>query len=298
MAVKKGAKKKQKKRPSKLKAEEQAPELPAIEETPPRTVPGWVTTFADLMSLLMVFFVMLVSVSTIEKTTFEKMVKSMKSELGGGQTKDDVEPVEVTDSVETVEEVGEATEKVVEELKQELKVEIKKKILEVEGGKDAVTIQLLQNATFRPGSVKLKPGFKRIAKALIKQIKNADGVVAVVGHTDNVPFRSKLYRSNWELAASRSVSVVEALTASKQIDRERFYVRSYGATQPRVPNTSRANRAKNRRISIIIRQDPIPKALGSDGEFLVINKKNFDSISEDKLLEFLQTEEDETESTP
>ena len=148
MAVKKGAKKKQKKRVSKLKGEEQAPELPAIEDTPPRTVPGWVTTFADLMSLLMVFFVMLVSVSTIEKTTFEKMVKSMKSELGGGQTKDDVETVEVTDSVETVEEVGEATEKVVEELKEELKVEIKKKILEVEGGKDAVTIQLLQNATF------------------------------------------------------------------------------------------------------------------------------------------------------
>ena len=50
----------------------------------------------------------------------------MKSELGGGQTKDDVETVEVTDSVETVEEVGEATEKVVEELKEELKVEIKK----------------------------------------------------------------------------------------------------------------------------------------------------------------------------
>ena len=74
MAVKKGAKKKQKKRVSKLKGEEQAPELPAIEDTPPRTVPGWVTTFADLMSLLMVFFVMLVSVSTIEKTTFEKMV--------------------------------------------------------------------------------------------------------------------------------------------------------------------------------------------------------------------------------
>ena len=127
VAVKKGAKKKQKKRVSKLKSEEQAPELPAIEDTPPRTVPGWVTTFADLMSLLMVFFVMLVSVSTIEKTTFEKMVKSMKSELGGGQTKDDVETVEVTDSVETVEEVGEATEKVVEELKEELKVEIKKK---------------------------------------------------------------------------------------------------------------------------------------------------------------------------
>ena len=53
---------------------------------------------------------------------------------------------------------------------------------------------------------------------------------------------------------------------------------------------------KNRRISIIIRQDPIPKALGSEGEFLVINKKNFDNVSEDKLLDFLQTEEDETES--
>lgn len=298
MAVKKGAKKKAKKRLKKSKAQEQTPELPAIEETRPRTTPGWVTTFADLMSLLMVFFVMLVSVSTIEKTTFEKMVKSMKSELGGGQTKDDVETIEVTDSVETVEEVGEATEKVVEELKEDLKVEIKKKVLEVEGGKDEVTIQLLQNATFRPGSVKLKPGFKKIAKALIKQIKKAEGVVAVVGHTDNVPFRSRLYRSNWELAASRSVSVVEALIASKRLKRERFYVRSYGSTQPRVPNTSRANRAKNRRISIIIRQEPIPKALGSDGEFLVINQRNFKTVDEDKLLDFLQTNEDASESAP
>ena len=245
----------------------------------------------------MVFFVMLVSVSTIEKTTFEKMVKSMKSELGGGQTKDDVETVEVTDSVETVEEVGEATEKVVEELKEELKVEIKKKILEVEGGKDAVTIQLLQNATFRPGSVKLKPGFKRIAKSLVKQIKKSDGVVAVVGHTDNVPFRSRLYRSNWELAASRSVSVVEALTKSKRKSNVSGFM--CAATAPPsqgCPIPPEQIEQKTDASPSLFDRIQSPRHSAAKESFSSSIKKNFDNVSEDKLLDFLQTEEDETES--
>ena len=105
----------------------------------------------------MVFFVMLVSVSTIEKTTFEKMVKSMKSELGGGQTKDDVETVEVTDSVETVEEVGEATEKVVEELKEELKVEIKKKSSRLKAGKTPSRFSCSRTPPFALGASSSNP---------------------------------------------------------------------------------------------------------------------------------------------
>ena len=254
--------------------------------------PGWVTTFADLMSLLMCFFVMLVSSASVERTTFATMAKSMKEELGGGKAEEVSEEkmttVEMKDPTSL-----EAKNKPATKLNQDLVKEIQDGRLEVEDDGENITIQLMGSATFAAGSVKLKRGFKSVAKKLCDTLVHSEGMITVVGHTDNKPIKTRKYRSNWELAASRSMSVIEALIADGRIPRERFAIRSYGDTRPRVKNDTKEKRAKNRRISVVFAKGEVPvDTLNNDeSDTMLINSENVENVGEDQILDFLNKDE-------
>jgi len=86
-------------------------------------------------------------------------------------------------------------------------------------------------------------------------LRERPGKIQVQGHTDNIPIRrSKRYRSNWELSSSRAVSVAEELLKNDEINPKRFEVSGMADTQPLVDNSTSVNRARNRRVEIIVRQ--------------------------------------------
>ena len=154
---------------------------------------------------------------------------------------------------------------------------------------------MLQAITFGPGSATLKRSFKPIAKRMRNVLSHTTGRITVVGHTDDRPIKSKRFRSNWELASARSVSVVAEITKGTGLDAKRFFVRSYGSTKPRVPNDTAENRAKNRRIALIVKRQEKgdkPKLSKRKGKqerrSLLINYKNYDTISDEAMKQFLE----------
>ena len=287
-----------KKRKRKAPGKKDAPEEKSVssEKKPKAGTPGWVTTFADLMSLLMCFFVMLVSMASVERTTFAKMASSVKEGLGGGKA-EIVEESKTSIDVK-IESKKNDKQDPATKLSQDLVEEIQDGQVEIDADGDALKIQLLQSATFSAGSDKLKKSFKPIAKKLKRTLSKTKGTITVVGHTDDQPIKSRRFRSNWELASARAGSVIESLSGGKKLSIDRFMIRSYGASKPRVPNDTAENRALNRRISIIVQKTGKSKQDPAADKSMVINSENVDAISSEKLMDFLTDEATEEDKPP
>ncbi|WP_235263751.1 OmpA family protein [Nitrincola sp. A-D6] len=87
------------------------------------------------------------------------------------------------------------------------------------------------------------------------------GAVAIEGHTDSIPYTGREFTSNWDLSAARALAVAHELFADRRVNESRFTVSGYASTKARVPNDSEANRARNRRVEIIIERGQDEQAL-------------------------------------
>ena len=258
--------------------------------------PAWVMTFADLMSLLMCFFVLLLAFSEMDVEKFKQLSGSMKQAFGvqrevkadeipkgtsiitqefspgipqptpfqvvqqqtTDDTKDnlDFETGEKSEEATLAEKIYEAAVKRIrdeaEKLVEELKDEINSGLLEVEWSESEITVRLRERGSFNSGEAKLKPSFFKIIKRISLTLNKVNGKIIVAGHTDNVPINNYEFRSNWELSAARAANVVHYLTTQGKVKAERLQISAHAATRPLVPNNSWENRAKNRRVEIII----------------------------------------------
>lgn len=125
--------------------------------------------------------------------------------------------------------------------------------VEVEEAGDAVRVVLADTILFASGSAEIEPGGRAVI-ARIAQNRRPEARIVVEGHTDDVPIRGALaarFPSNWELSAARALAVVHELSRAG-VPEEQLEARAFAATRPRVPNTSAANRARNRRIEILL----------------------------------------------
>lgn len=247
-------------------AEAAAEEEKAPEGTP---IPPWMATFADLMCLLMCFFVLLFAFSDIEKEKFKKVAGSMKQAFGGVQfiksnSEDSVEGLEKgivskTGSMstpldqKTEQAAREArTEQLLKELKSVMSQEIDEQKIVVEKDGEDIIIRFPEHVSFASGKAELVPTAVPLIQRVVELI-DAQQKIIVAGHTDNVPIRSGRFRSNWELSATRAAAVAEVLVAAKSFDPTMLTVAGYADTRPLVANDTAENRAKNRRVEIIAR---------------------------------------------
>jgi chemotaxis protein MotB len=247
------------------------------------------------MSLLMCFFVLLLSFATMDASKFRKMAESLENAFGvqrdipateipmgtsiiaqhfsPAQTEptpmeqikqmanqesskldvsvDDMEKIKQKILEAKINEIEDQAEKI----KQSLKQEIKQGLVSVGTEELKITIRINEKGSFSSGTAELKVGFEPIMKKITGAVNNSVGTVHVAGHTDNIPISNDWYRSNWELAASRSVTVAHFMLKNKQTDSARLVVQGFADTKPLVANNSAENRAKNRRVEIIITQD-------------------------------------------
>jgi chemotaxis protein MotB len=276
----------------------------AQEECPkcPKGLPAWLATFADLMSLLMCFFVLLLSFATIDAVKFKKMAESMKDAfgvqreipaaeivMGVSVIKREFSPTIAEESI--VEQVKQQTtetrkenlemqdpkpETSPEELeKQELKEQLQKKYeqeaqeqveelqqaldQEIEAGQvtveregSKVIIRIQEKGSFKSGSASLDPEFFEVMDKITAVLQDRSGKIVVAGHTDNIPIRTGRFRSNWELSSARAVTVLHAMLRNPEIDEERVLVEGHAETNPLVDNDTPENRAKNRRVELIV----------------------------------------------
>lgn len=135
-----------------------------------------------------------------------------------------------------------------------LKAPIEQGLVEVEAVDRYIVIRLLEKDTFAPEAATLRPASLAVMASLRAALKQVSGSFTVAGYTDDVAISTPQYRSNWAFAAARSSTVIFELLKTGELAPERFTLVSYGATRPLLPNTSAENRARNRRVEIVIQQ--------------------------------------------
>lgn len=274
-------------------------------------LPSYMATFADLMSLLMCFFVLLLSFAEIDAMKFKEVVKSMEKAFGvqreipaneipmgtsiiaqefspgepkptplntiQQQTIDDPRRVlKVTmDAEAAAQEIARQTAEEAEEFKKALKTEIEEGLIEVENQQNRIVIRIREKGSFPSGDATLNPAFVPILKTIHDVLIDTDGLIAVAGHTDNIPIQTARYRSNWELSTSRATSVVHELLSYQQMPAERFVLEGYADTRPLLPNDSAANRAQNRRVEIVVLKSTVDSQTSRSIDEL---RRQFDAI--------------------
>jgi chemotaxis protein MotB len=132
--------------------------------------------------------------------------------------------------------------------------EINSGSVDVETAGQKIIIRVREKASFGSGLADLKAGFRPLLARVAEILKGSEGKIIVAGHTDNVPIYTERFRSNWELSAARAVSVAHVMMEEADIPSGRFLIQGFADTEPVADNDTAGNRAKNRRVEIILQQ--------------------------------------------
>lgn len=236
-------------------------ELPP-EEKPPGA-PDWMVTFADLMSLLLTFFVLLLSFSNMEIVKFRTMAGSVRNALGlkseialsdvptGEKLLPYKSPKEGTGETEDTHKDKASKRVVSQRAISKLRAMLEENDATAEGVVKAtergVVLELRGDLVFDSGKTELKAEALPVLGALAEFIRTVPGQVEVQGHTDNVPIKNSVFPSNWELSAGRAAKTVRFLTG-RGVSPSRFVAQGFADTRPLTTNTTADGRARNRRV--------------------------------------------------
>lgn len=230
---------------------------------------SWMTTFSDLMSLLLTFFILLFSMSNVSNEKFTQAAQSLSSSLiGGGEGIMDgvIVPFE-DDNTGTNETVVPAEELEAPGLDPAL-IEIYNRVInfvEKNDLEDKVTITAdpkgvyvnVSNAIlFGKESASISREGRSVLKSVGKLLNQLDNRVVIEGHTDDIPNAYGQYPTNWELSVGRAVSVLRYLNENEHVNTSRLSAVGFGEYQPLAPNNSEENRARNRRVNIVVVYEP------------------------------------------
>ena len=197
--------------------------------------PIWLTIYSDLMTNLMLFFLMLFGTSRMASDVQKTIYKAIRTEFSKEEyifgKKEEADIQKMLDYVEERRFSGFATVKVSEQ---------------------RVKIMLASPVLFDLGESELKPFAIFVLHQVAGLLRDIPNAVLVEGHTDDVPITGENFRSNWELSAARAFSVIRYFIEKENIAPERLSAVGYGEYRPLYPNDTEENRAKNRRIEINI----------------------------------------------
>jgi chemotaxis protein MotB len=219
----------------------------------------WLVTYADLMTLLLVFFVLLYTLSSFEKHQIQTVMESVKQQME--QKADPREILALMDLSEKVEQkmsIEEVTG--LNSRKTSLFREINRFVrnvgrtgqlaADIIGGK--IILRVSGEVLFASGSASLNPeAFPIFDKMVTIFADYPDFTINIKGHTDNVPIATPQFPSNWELSAIRATTVLKYLI-SKGIQAQRLTATGYGEILPLFPNTTDDHRAVNRRVEFVL----------------------------------------------
>lgn len=272
-----------------------------MKEAPPKKgAPAWMATFADMATLLMTFFVLLLSFSSMDVAKFQEMLGSVAQAYGVStklkgeyqavlednqlnkvakkeQTKWDEEldkelEEEVDKEIEEEEEKIKEKEEGKEQKKKETLKKLSKKIensikkqkmeesAEVITGNAGIRIRIKGYQMFNAGSADIKRQNLPFLETIYQGMKLFDYNLLVEGHTDNRPVYSEQFPSNWELSSARASSVIRYLQ-DKKIDPQRLSAVGYADQYPIADNSDKTERAKNRRVEFIFTQKELRMAI-------------------------------------
>jgi len=231
--------------------------------------PAWIVTFADLMSLLLCFFVLLLSFSEMDRQKYREVAGSMANAFGVQRKERVFESPKGTRVIARAfdreklatrdkEEIGKAmAKKEAMAKKMEAEIEAKardlKDMIEIEPGEHQVVIRLMGETAFDSGEAQVRPQMRPLLKKIASILKETKGEIVIAGHTDNIPVSGVRFRSNLQLSIERASRVAELLLAMEPIAPERISTVGFGKFRPLDGNDTTKGRKRNRRVEIIIK---------------------------------------------
>lgn len=222
----------------------------------------WLGTYSDCVTLLMTFFVLLYSMSTVDAAKVQAISQAFSVLTGkaadsilqydqyegsqpivGGESKveNTVEQSESSDNKTMYDSVKEF----IEQNKLDTTIDIAQ-------NENGVVLQLKDNILFESGQADLKNESNEVLDKINTLISTMPNGVVIEGHTDNIPISNSKFKDNWDLSSIRATNVLRYFTEVKHQDPTRFRAAGYGEFKPKVENNSDENRAQNRRVNILI----------------------------------------------
>lgn len=217
----------------------------------------WLLTYSDLITLLMIFFVVMYASSSVSTTKYAALAQSLNSVLAGGSN------IVGSDGSTTSTDIipSEGTPELTEEQKLDnLKTTVDSVLAQSGVGSSVNTtieerglvITFSDSVFFESGQASIRPELKGTIDKLAVSLKAMDNTVRVEGHTDNVPINTSQFSSNWQLSAVRAANVVQYLIEVDHFSPTKISANGYGEYKNIAPNDTEAGRSKNRRIDIVI----------------------------------------------
>ncbi len=218
----------------------------------------WITTYADLITLLLAFFILLFAISSLNLEKFKYALQSIQISLGESDPSinllDIIEVPQLPEKVVLSDLTGLVSRdnEMIEDIDDFIKEKKLSKHIVLSISKNKIMIRIHGAILFNSGSAVLNIKAKPILNEISKIIENySEYSVNIKGHTDNLPIVTHAFPSNWELSSIRATNVLKFLI-NKGIDPIRLTATGYGDILPLFPNNTKENRAKNRRVEFVL----------------------------------------------
>lgn len=213
----------------------------------------WLLTYSDLITLLMIFFVVMYSMSNVDTKKYDELASSLNGSLGVLQGGSAVVGINSTgNSNVSFPQPTSTTQKIQQELLDYLEAHNLTDQVSLHIDPRGLVLSFNDNILFDSGKATVQPTYKHNLLEICKILKTFPNEVVIEGHTDNVPISTSEFRSNWELAAIRAINVIDLFTSEGHLPSSKLSAISYGEYQPIASNDTAEGRAKNRRIDIVL----------------------------------------------
>lgn len=223
-----------------------------IYDSDPSEDTSWMLTYGDIITLLMIFFVLMFSSSKLSEEKFDKVAQSINESLNrpGPDPKSDVTQIAEVPPLESAQEL----------LSEMISARGLESEMTASMTPSGLVIELSSNSFFESGSAVIKESMVNTLvdlSEIIQDFPTDDYQVDIEGHTDNVPINTVQFPSNWELSALRAINVAH-IFEDTGMPRERIAAIAYADTKPKQPNTDDAgnnipeNQAGNRRVVVFV----------------------------------------------
>ncbi|MDC3415787.1 flagellar motor protein MotS [Aquibacillus salsiterrae] len=239
--------------------------------------PRWIVTYADMVTLILVFFILLFSMSQVDLVKFQAISESFRNRMIFDYYPSPIEQDFPTENIK-IEEDTEGVDgfnnskantpnasmkqdlnqdqttmdQLFEQVQAYLNDNQLNSVIMASKTDEGVVLTLQENVLFETGEADIINSGKPLLKKIGLLLNNIPNYIRVEGHTDNRPISNYRFPSNWELSGARSSSVIRFILQNNPINPARFIAVGYGDTRPVVENTSPENWRKNRRVEIVI----------------------------------------------
>jgi chemotaxis protein MotB len=222
----------------------------------------WLVSYADFLTLLFAFFVVMFATAQTDKQKARKVSDSVRKAYGSTKptpTEAESVPMMMGTPITKAPAQNPLVANMITELQESLESLSKELDAEIRSGKIRIkmearglVISLQDNALFARGSDEIQPSIRSSVDRIADAIRKLGNPVRLEGHTDSTPIRNERFRNNWDLSVARALSALDYLTETTNLPISRFAVAGYGDSVPVASNDSEDGRARNRRVDVVI----------------------------------------------